>query len=324
MQTRPLGSTGITVPRLGLGCATFGREIDQDTCFAIMDAAFERGIRLFDTAEAYGGGQARLYRKTVLGVDDEREVSGEMHSSEKIVGRWLHSRGVRDQIILVTKVTTNFTPQHVAQAIHASLDRLQTGFVDIYLYHQFDPNTPLDEAAHAAAAVRRRGFARAIGCSNYNAAQLAAALDASRAAGVAPFEVIECNYNLAVRDIETGVLPLAQREALGVITYSPLGAGFLTGKYTPDRSQIPPGTRFDVIPGHVDIYFSERNFALAERLRALSTRAGIPATQLALAWVLHNPAIDTVLVGARSVAHLDNAVAALSLPPQWHSEMSLW
>lgn len=324
MEIRELGSTGIRVSRLGLGCATFGREITQEEAFRIMDAAVERGITLFDTAEAYGGGQAREYRKRHLGVDDEREVSGEMHSSEKIVGRWLRATGMRSRIVLLTKVTTNFTRQHVGEAIAGSLERLQTESVDLYLYHQFDPNTPLEEAVEAASAVQRMGLARAVGCSNYTAPQLREALQASAARLLTPFQVIESNYNLAVQDIEAELLPLARRESLGVITYSPLGAGFLSGKYGPDRSAFPVRSRFDVIPGHADIYFSERNFALAAKLRDLAERTGIPATQLALNWVLQNPAVDNVLIGARTLAHLDNAIAAASLHPDWHKEMSGW
>jgi len=324
MEIRELGSTGIRAPRLGLGCATFGREITQEEAFRIMDAAVERGITLFDTAEAYGGGQAREYRKRHLGVDDEREVSGEMHSSEKIVGRWLRATGMRSRIVLLTKVTTNFTREHVGEAIAGSLERLQTEYVDLYLYHQFDPNTPVEEAAEAASAVQRLGLARAVGCSNYKAPQLREALQASAARLLTPFQVIESNYNLAVRDIEAELLPLARQESLGVITYSPLGAGFLSGKYGPDRSAFPARSRFDVIPGHADIYFSERNFALAAKLRDLAERTGIPATQLALNWVLQNPSVDTVLIGARTLAHLDNAIAAATLPPDSCVEMSAW
>ena len=203
MEIRELGTTGIRASRLGLGCATFGREITQEDAFRIMDAAVERGITLFDTAEAYGGGQAREYRKKYLGVDDQREVSGEMHSSERIVGRWLQSTGMRNRIVLLTKVTTDFSRHHVGEAIAGSLERLQTEFVDLYLYHQFDANTPVEEAAEAASAVQRMGLARAVGCSNYTAPQLRDALMASAARLLTPFQVIESNYNLAVRDIET-------------------------------------------------------------------------------------------------------------------------
>ena len=123
METRTLGSTGLTVGRIGLGCTTFGREIDEQTSFAIMDHALDHGITLFDTAEAYGAAEAKDYRKNQLGIVDEREVSTESHSSEKIIGRWLHSRGCRDRITLCTKVTTTHTCEHVAQGAYCSLHR---------------------------------------------------------------------------------------------------------------------------------------------------------------------------------------------------------
>src|ERR1700733_11385108 len=141
METRLLGTWGLAASRLGLGCVTFGREVDDSAAFEIMDYAFEHGIRLFDPEEAYGGGQARAYRREAYGVDDEREVSGEWHSSEKIVGRWLLSRGVREQLVLVTKVTTNFTEAHLFDALSESLSRLQTDCVDVYLLHGFDSKT---------------------------------------------------------------------------------------------------------------------------------------------------------------------------------------
>ena len=326
MQTRELGKSGLRCGRIGLGCATFGREIGEEQAFQIMDYAVEQGITLFDTAEAYGGGQARAYRKNQFGVADEREVSGEMHSSEKIIGRWLRSRGARDRVVLLTKVTTDFRPEHVRAALAASLERLQTDVIDLYLYHQFDAKTPLAEAADAAAEGVSLGLVRAAGCSNYPAEQLAAALQESRARGLARFEVIQSNYNLAVRDIESAVLPLTRREAVGVVSYSPLGAGFLTGKYTSDRGAFPKGTRFDVIPGHADVYFGERNFRVVENLRALADRTGIPAVRLAMAWVFQNEGIDVVLVGARTISHLDNAMVALetALDLGWVTEMNSW
>lgn len=323
METRLLGRTDIRASRIGLGCATFGREITQDEAFRIMDYAVQNGITLFDTAEAYGGGQARLYRKNSFGVEDEREVSGEMHSSEKIVGRWLSARGVRKQITLLTKVTLTFTRQHVREALAASLDRLRTGYVDLYLYHQHDPKSEYDEAAFAADDAVKSGLVRAMGCSNYSGEQLLTALAAS-GSSMSRFEVIESNYNLAARGIESGVLPLAKRESIGVLTYSPLAAGFLTGKYGPDRTKLPKGTRFDVIPGHADTYFHERNFQLVENLRRMAERVKIPIARLAMGWVFHNTQIDTVLVGARNTAHLENALGAMSmdLDPAWLAEMA--
>jgi aryl-alcohol dehydrogenase-like predicted oxidoreductase len=310
--------------RLGLGCTNFGREITEASAFALMDYALEKGITLFDTAEAYGGGNAAAYRRERLGIDDTREVSHEMHSSEKIIGRWLKARGCRDQITLVTKVTKDFSRAHVRGALEASLARLQTDYVDLYLYHSYDPSTPPAEAAAAIDAVIGAGLTRAGGCSNHTGPQLQAALETSRQLRLQPFGTVQLPYNL----LQTGhdALPVAQRERLGVMAYSPLAAGFLSGKYTPDRAAVPKGSRFDVIPAHADIYFSPRNFRRVQRLHELAARAGPPPLQLAMAWVLANPLVSTVLVGARTPANLDNALAALQtrLAPEWLDEINRW
>jgi len=305
IDKRELGRTGVEVSRIGLGCATFGREIDQADSFTLMDYAISHGISLFDTAEAYGGGQARDYRRNQLQVNDTREVSGEYHSSEKIIGRWLRATSMRDEIFLVSKVTTNFSREHVREALEASLERLRTDRLDLYLFHGFDPNTPLEQALEAMDEVKRSGLTRFIGCSNFNAAQTRAS---------APrLDAVEAVCNLANRDAEEDLLPFCAQENLGFLAYSPLAAGFLTGKYSADRSALPAGSRFHVIPGHADIYFNEKSFAALARLRAMEDETGIPAVRLAIAWVLAHPAVSSVLCGARTVSHLENALAALEV-----------
>lgn len=323
---RTLGKTGIAAPRIGLGCVTFGREIGERAAFAVMDYAVERGINLFDTAEAYGAGQARAYRRTYLGIDDQRESGSEMHSSEKIIGRWLRSNGARGKIVLVTKMTSNFSRAHVREALAQSLERLQTDSVDAYLFHAFDPETPVEESLAAIDEAVASGGARAAGCSNYTAAQLHEALAASRRLGLRRFEVTEPVYNLLAREIESDLLPFCGEQKIGVLGYSPLGAGFLAGKYTQNRSALPKGTRFDVIPGHADVYFSDRNFRIVKELHRMAARIGLPAVRLAMAWALRRPEITTVLVGARTTAHLDNALAAAEteLRPEWLEEIDRW
>ncbi len=319
-----LGKSGLVVSRLGLGCTTFGRETTEADSFALMDYAVANGITLFDTAEAYGGGQAKAYRRERLGIDDTREVSDEMHSSEKIIGRWLKARGNRDRITLVTKVTKNFTREHVRTALEASLARLQTDRADLYLYHSHDAATAPDEAAAAMDGVIRAGLARAGGCSNHSGTQLETALEACRRNGGSRYEVIESGYNLL--QPAKDVFSVVQRETLGFLAYSPLAAGFLTGKYTPDRSAVPKGTRFDVIPAHADIYFNERNFRRVTLLHDLAKRIGVPPLQLAMAWVLKNPAVTSVLVGARTVDHLANALAAeqMTFSHEWNTAIETW
>lgn len=288
-----------------------------------MDHAVANGITLFDTAEAYGGGQARAHRRNRHGIDDVREVSDEMHSSEKIVGRWLKSRRARDRIVLVTKVTRNFRAAPVRAALGASLARLQTDFVDIYFYHSPDPSVPPEEAGAALDAVVRAGLARCGGASNYSAEQLTLARDVDQRLGHAGFAVVELCANLL--RVDRGALEFARDARLGVLGYSPLAAGFLTGKYGRDRA-VPPGTRFDVIPDHQNLYFHERCFDVVQKLQELAREAGISAVQLALAWACQHPLVSTTLVGARHSGHLDNALAAaqLRLAPAWLERMDTW
>lgn len=322
LQRTSIGTNGVTIPRIGLGCATFGREVDEAQSFRLLDYAFERGITLLDTAEAYGGGQARQYRRQYLGIEDVREATGEMHSSEKIIGRWLASRNLRKDIVLQTKVTSCFTP--VSEALDRSLERLQTDYVDIYLLHKYAPETPLDVSVLAMDAVVRAQKARSIGCSNFTANQLHAYIKYARENDLARFEVVQSVYNLARREIELDLIPLCKQEHIAITSYSPLGAGFLAGKYQID-APLPKGSRFDVIPGHVDEYFNARSFNLVGSLRELSDRSGISMTRLAMSWVFSNQAVQCVLIGARTTAHIDNAIQSLEgLPGLLLDEMDKW
>ena len=323
MQKRRISRRGLEVSRIGLGCVTFGREIDETQSFRLLDYAFEHGINLLDTAEGYGGGQAQEYRRS-LGVVETQSTAAEMHSSEKIIGRWLKSNGLRSQVVLQTKIARNFTRRHLPQALDASLDRLQTDHVDIYLFHNYDPATPMEEAMAAMTEAIVCGKAHVAGCSNFSFEQLNEALRLVDS-GMAPMETIQPVYNLVRREIEREILPLCRARNIAPVTYSPLGAGFLTGKYRLDAA-LPQGARFQVIPGHADEYFSRRNFRIVDALRALANRMRIPMVRLALAWVLHNPAICGALIGARGPEHIENALAALEteLPLDIAAEMDAW
>ena len=183
LEQKPLGWSGRTISAIGLGCVTFGREIDEEQSYRVLDYAVERGITFFDTAEGYGGGQARLSRQRSLGVDDERETTGEMSSSERIIGSWLRLRGCRDEITLCTKVSTGGSADNIPKALAASLDRLGTDRVEVYKMHSPDLNTPIAETLSALTAEVEAGRVGVIGCSNYSAGQLREALAASDAAG---------------------------------------------------------------------------------------------------------------------------------------------
>ncbi len=326
MEHRKLGRTEMSISFIGLGCVTFGREIDEENSVAILDYAVENGLDWLDTAEAYGGGNARTYRREALKVDDVRETSDIMGSSEIIIGKWMKERGCRDEVVICSKVSSGNKPENIARALQVSLDRLQVDCIDIYELHSPDESVPIDESLAVLDQAVTAGRIKTVGCSNFNASQLQEALDASARHGYARFEVIQPPYNLADPGAQDELFPLCRREEVGVTSYSPLAAGFLTGKYTPDRNDFPRGSRFDVIPGHADIYFNDRNFRNVERLRALSDSRGLPMVRLAMAWTMGHPDVTSVIVGARHTGHLDNAFEALALrtDSELRDEMSSW
>ena len=327
MNQKPLGRTGKTISGIGLGCVTFGREIDEEQSYRIMDYAVEKGITFFDTAEGYGGGQAREGRRASMGVDDVRETTGETSSSERMIGSWMRVNGTRDEITLCTKVGSGGAPENIERALTASLGRLGTDNVDVYKMHSPDAAVPIAETLGALDQQVRAGLVGCIGGSNYDAAQMREALDASAANGYARFEITQPIYSLAVPDEQDDLLPLCMEEEVAVTPYSPLGAGFLAGKYKRgDRSAIPTRTRFDTAPGHIDIYFNDRAFNVVDALRAKSDEMGVPMVRLAMAWVMTHPAVTAALVGARETRHIDNAVEAyeMGLDPALRAEMSAW
>lgn len=287
MDYRGLGKTSLQVSSIGMGCVTFGREIDEETAFGVMDHAIGKGITLFDTAEVYAAG-----------------------ASEQALGNWIGSRGTRDDIVLATKVAgDDLTADRVVASAEESLGRLGVDTIDLFQVHNWTDAVPVDDTMGGLNRLVEQGKARYVGCSNYDGAQLKQALNACEAGGFARLESVQPNYNLVTREIEGDVLPLCEEREIGVISYSPLGAGFLTGKYR-KGGEVPAGTRFDVIPGHQDIYFNDENFDRMEKLRVVSEREGRSMIQLALAWVIGQPGISSVLVGARSLGHIDQAFEA--------------
>ena len=284
MQYRNLGHSEISVSTIGMGCVTFGREIDKRESLAIMNHAFEHGITLFDTAAAYGQG-----------------------ASELVVGEWLQSRNLKDQIVLATKVTGTLTRQRIVTSAEASLKRLQTDHIDLLQTHVWDESTPLEETLEALTALVQQGKVRHVGCSNYSASQLASALTLSEQSRLIRMVSVQPPYNLVQRDIEAELLPLCAAENIGVISYSPLAAGFLTGKYRPGQP-IPSGTRFDVVPGHQDIYFTEHGFQVLQQLDNEVRTSGVSHIEQALSWVLQQPGVTSVLIGARNTTQIDQAL----------------
>ena len=278
MSSDPLDALG----PIGLGCVTFGREIDATASFALLDHALARGVTHLDTAAVYGAG-----------------------ASEDIVGQWLASRRPRG-IVVATKAVPPYTAGPLAASIEGSLRRLGVDTIDLFYLHRWDA-TLTDETLALLDASVRDGKIRALGVSNIAPTQLTAVLARQRALGFTPFRVLQCNQNLAVTELDAPMRAVCAEHALRVVTFSPLGAGFLTGKH---RDGVAPGSRFELIPGHQSIYFQPTARARLERLLALAARTGQAPAHLALVWALHRPEVACVLVGGRTPAHLDQAFAA--------------
>ena len=319
IEQRPLGNSGTTVSAIGLGCVTFGREIPPEDAFEVMDYAIEKGVNFFDTAEGYTEGDL---------------------SSEKVIGDWMKSRGVSDEVTICTKVSSGGTAENVKRALAQSFDRLQVDKIEIYKAHSAFQDAPYEEYIGVMNEAVKAGQIDVIGCSNFRARPLKEALDVSDKNGWARFQITQPPYSLARSDnpghldrveAEAEFFPLCVKEGVGITPYSPLGAGFLAGKYTPgkyipDKTKFPKGTRFDMRPGHAEIYFEDRNFKLVEKLRAKSAEMGVPMVRLAMAWVMANNSLTSVLIGARRPNHVDNAIQAMEmeLSPELHAEMTAW
>ncbi|MBI3882462.1 MAG: aldo/keto reductase [Verrucomicrobia bacterium] len=298
MDTRVITPAGLRVSRIGLGCVTFGREIDEAASFALLDHAFARGVTFFDTAAAYGLG-----------------------ASEKILGRWLASRRPAEgTVIIATKILPPYEPARIAEAVGESLQRLGRATTDLLYVHRWDATAESPAALAALDALVRAGKIRALGVSNYNQQQLATALALQQQHGLERFSVVQNNHNLAVSDVSAEFREFCAAQQIAIVTYSPLGAGFLTGKH---QRAVQPGSRFDLVPGHQDVYFHDTAYRRLARLESVAARTGHSPAHLALAWALHQPGVASVLVGGRTPAHLDQALAALALDdPALFAELS--
>jgi aryl-alcohol dehydrogenase-like predicted oxidoreductase len=310
MEYRSLGSTGLQVSRIALGCGTFGgigsapeffgQGENEEEAFAIMDAAYERGINVFDTADAYGGGR-----------------------SETAIGKWLASRGsdVRDQVLLSTKAFNpvgdgpndrGLSRRALVRAVDSSLGRLGAERLDMFLIHEPDPATPLEETLSALDDLRRAGKLLYVGASNIEAWRLARALWISDVRGLARFEWVQSGYSLLDRSAEVEVLPLCADQGLGFSPFSPLSGGWLTGKYRRDEAP-PEGSRMTLRSEPYEHLQRDAVFDALERLGQMATERGIDMAALALAWLLASPLVNPVVVGPRKPAHLEPALAALEV-----------
>jgi aryl-alcohol dehydrogenase-like predicted oxidoreductase len=302
MNYRQLGRTDLEVSELCLGTMQFGWTADEQSAFGVMDAFVEAGGNLIDTADVYSN----------WAKDNPGGVS------EQMIGRWMKARGNRDRIVLATKARGRMWDgldgeglgrAHLVRACEDSLRRLDTDHIDLYQSHWLDAGTPIEETLRALDDLVRAGKVRCIGCSNHPAWRLCKALWTSDKLGLVRYDSLQPHYNLAYRaEFERELKPLCEEEGLGVLPYSPLASGFLTGKYR--CHQVPASARASRIQ---ERYFNDRGFALLEALDDVAAERGLTPAQTALAWLLTQPNITCPIVGANSVEQLKESLGAVGV-----------
>jgi aryl-alcohol dehydrogenase-like predicted oxidoreductase len=291
MQKRKLGRSGLEIAPLIFGGNVFGWTVDERGSFELLDAFLGAGFNCIDTAD--------VYSRWAPG-----NKGGE---SETIIGNWFKARGKRDKVILATKCGLEMAPDkkglskvYIVRAVEESLKRLQTDYIDLYQSHRDDPSTPLDETMAAHADLVKAGKVRVVGASNYTADRLKVALEASAKAGIPRYETLQPNYNLADRtEFEVALQDLCVAEGISVIPYYSLASGFLTGKY---RSEADLGQRARA--GGVRRHLNPRGLGILAALDAVSARHGATPAQVALAWLLAQPAIAAPIASATTTAQL--------------------
>ncbi len=303
MEYRNLGRTGLKVSELCLGSMQFGWSADEALSYRILDEAFAAGVNFIDTADIY----SNWVEGNPGGV------------AETIIGRWMKRSHIpREQVVIATKVRGRMGPgpndeglsrAHIFTAVENSLRRLQTDYIDLYQTHWYDANTPIEETLTALNDLARQGKVRYLGCSNYPAWRLTEALWTSRHLGLQRFDSLQPHYHLLRRaEFERELADVCRAYGLGVIPYSPLAGGFLTGKYR--RGETPDSVR----QRNVQRYYSERNFALLEQMEEMGkTKGNYTISQMALAWLLSNPLVTSPIIGPRTVEQLQDNLGAIGL-----------
>jgi len=304
MEYCKLGRTGLRVSRFCLGTMTFGWTSDEQSAYEVFSAFADAGGNFLDTADVY----SRWAAGNPGGV------------AETYIGNWLKGQR-RDQFVIATKARgkmgespndEGLSRKHILQAVEASLRRLQTDYIDLYQCHAPDDNTPIEETLRALDDLVHQGKARYVGCSNFRAWQVCEALWTSDKFNLARFESVQPHYNLAHRaEFERELMPLCRAEGLGVIPYSPLEGGFLTGKYRADRP-TPQGSRGEG-NDRMKRYSTARNFALIDKLEELGKARSKTIAQMALGWLLANPVITSPIIGANNMAQLTELLGAAEL-----------
>lgn len=301
LRYRYLGRTGLLVSELCLGTVAFGWEGSEETSRAIIDRFLEAGGNFIDTADCYG------------------ENPG---ASEETIGRAL--KGRRQKIVLATKGFFRTGPAandvglsrvHIMQAVEASLKRLQTDYIDLYYAHCWDNKTPLEESLPVLDNLVRSGKVRYLGASNFAAWQLMKALGLSDQHGWQRFVCLQPLYNLVARDIERELLPLCCEEGLGVAAWSPLGGGFLSGKYGRGKTP-PPNSRLGRAGDNAEVTWrrlaTKRNFRILDTVGKIAGARGKSCAQVSLAWVREQPGITAPIIGARTIKQLEDNLSSVS------------
>ena len=303
MEHVRLGNTGLKVSRLCLGCMTYGSPkwrpwvLDEDASMPFFKAAIEAGINFFDTADVYSLGE-----------------------SERVTGKALKEYAKRHEVVIATKVFSpmggdpnnrGLSRKHIFDAIDRSLHRLGVDYIDLYQIHRFDPDTPIEETLEALNDVVRAGKARYIGASSMYAWQFMKMLAVSRANNWTPFVSMQPQYNLVYREEEREMLPLCLDQGIGVIPWSPLARGFLAGGRAAPGEGNTERARTDEFAPRLN--YRSSDYQVVDALETIAKARGVPNMQVALAWVLRNPAITAPIIGTSKSHHLSDAVAALSL-----------
>ena len=307
MKHKPLGRTGLFVSELCLGTMTFGGgsegiwgkigQLQQGEADALVGAALEAGINFIDTADVYAAGR-----------------------SEEITGQALRNLKVaRDDVVIATKVfgetgpganARGATRSHIVAGLKASLQRLQLDHVDLYQIHGFDPATPIEETVRALDTMVQHGHTRYVGVSNWAAWQIMKALGISERLGLARFESLQAYYTVAGRDLEREIVPMLKSEGVGLMVWSPLAGGLLSGKVSRDRAAAADDRRgsFDFPPVN-----KERAYDCIDAMRAIADGRGVSVAQIALAWLLHQPPVTSVIIGARKPEQLADNIGAVKV-----------
>jgi aryl-alcohol dehydrogenase-like predicted oxidoreductase len=300
----PLGKSGLKVSRLCLGCMSYGSSqarpwiLDEEAALPFYRQAIDAGINFFDTADLYSQGK-----------------------SEEVTGRALQKLGIpREHMVIATKVfyPTGSTPneqgtakKHVRHAIDGSLRRLGVDYIDLYQIHRYDRSTPMEETLAALTDLIKQGKVLYIGASSMYAWEFARFLHIARTNGFAQFVSMQNHYNLVYREEEREMIPFCQEENIGVIPWSPLARGFLAGNRP--RAEEGETTRGKTDASARRLYYQESDYRVVDRVTDLAKKRGISNAQIALAWMLHKPAITSPIIGATKPHHLEEAVKALDI-----------